>query len=97
MSSGFAKSNMGQPRKRRATIAKHDSSRGRFGSFEHFRFQFLTLFKMELMDLIFPGSRPWEADFEWEGTETDSYLAGQMSGLSFNESEEDEEDFIFLT
>ncbi|KAK7131308.1 hypothetical protein R3I94_016444 [Phoxinus phoxinus] len=70
VSSGFAKSNMGQPRKRRATIAKHASSR---------------------------GSRPWEADLEWEATETDSHLAGHMSGLSFNESEEDEEDFIFLT
>ncbi|XP_077088941.1 protein FAM216A [Siphateles boraxobius] len=70
VSSGFAKSNMGQPRKRRATIAKHASSQ---------------------------GSRPWEADFEWKATETDSYLAGHMSGLSFNESEDDEEDFIFLT
>ncbi|XP_039543948.1 protein FAM216A [Pimephales promelas] len=66
VSSGFAKSNMGQPRKRRATIAEHVQ-----------------------------GSRPWEADFEWDATETDSYLAGHMSGLSFNESEE--EDFIFLT
>lgn len=45
----------------------------------------------------FPGSRPWEADFEWEAPETDSYLAGHMSGLSFNESEDDDEDFLFLT
>lgn len=70
VSSGFAKSNMVQPRKKRATIAKHASSR---------------------------GSRPWEADFEWEVTETDSYLAGHISGLSFNESEDDDEDFLFLT
>ncbi|XP_051733452.1 protein FAM216A isoform X1 [Ctenopharyngodon idella] len=70
VSSGLAKSNMVQSRKRRTTIAKHASSQ---------------------------GSRPWEADFEWEATETDSYLAGQMSGLSFNESEDDEEDFLFLT
>ncbi|XP_050949392.1 protein FAM216A [Labeo rohita] len=43
------------------------------------------------------GSRPWEEDFEWEATEMDSYLAGHMSGLSFNESEDDDEDFLFLT
>ncbi|XP_043078115.1 uncharacterized protein LOC122326952 [Puntigrus tetrazona] len=37
-------------------------------------------------------SHPWEDDFEW-----DSYLAGHMSGLSFNESEDDDEDFLFLS
>uniref|UniRef100_A0A673FV56 Uncharacterized protein n=2 Tax=Sinocyclocheilus rhinocerous TaxID=307959 RepID=A0A673FV56_9TELE len=42
-------------------------------------------------------SRPREVDFEWEATEMDSYLAGHMSGLSFNESEEDDEDYLFLT
>uniref|UniRef100_A0A672SVV4 Uncharacterized protein n=1 Tax=Sinocyclocheilus grahami TaxID=75366 RepID=A0A672SVV4_SINGR len=40
-------------------------------------------------------SRPWEDDFEWEATEMDSYLAGV--GMSFNESEEDDEDYLFLT
>ncbi|XP_067279587.1 protein FAM216A [Pseudorasbora parva] len=43
------------------------------------------------------GSRLWDDDFEWEVTETDSYLAGHMSGLSFNESEDDNDDFLFTT
>uniref|UniRef100_A0A8C2H5T8 Protein FAM216A n=1 Tax=Cyprinus carpio TaxID=7962 RepID=A0A8C2H5T8_CYPCA len=42
-------------------------------------------------------SHPWEDDFEWEATEMDSYIAGHMSGLSFNESEDDDEDFLFLS
>ncbi|KAF4098701.1 hypothetical protein G5714_020731 [Onychostoma macrolepis] len=42
-------------------------------------------------------SHPWEDDFEWEATEMDSYLAGHMSGLSFNESEDDDEDFLILS
>uniref|UniRef100_A0A8C2A4C9 Protein FAM216A n=1 Tax=Cyprinus carpio TaxID=7962 RepID=A0A8C2A4C9_CYPCA len=42
-------------------------------------------------------SHPWEDDFEWEATEMDSYLAGHMSGLSFNESQDDDEDYLFLT
>ncbi len=37
-----------------------------------------------------PESHPWEEDFEWEATEMDSYLAGHMSGLSINESEDDD-------
>ncbi|XP_052444428.1 protein FAM216A [Carassius gibelio] len=42
-------------------------------------------------------SHPWEDDFEWEAAELDSYIAGHMSGLSFNESEDDDEDFLFLS
>ncbi|XP_026090852.1 protein FAM216A-like [Carassius auratus] len=42
-------------------------------------------------------SRPWEDDFECEATEMDSYLAGHISGLSFNESEDDDEYYLFLT
>ncbi|XP_016339524.1 protein FAM216A-like [Sinocyclocheilus anshuiensis] len=42
-------------------------------------------------------SHPWEDDFEWEAAEMDSYIAGHMSGLSFNESEDDDEDFLFLS
>ncbi len=47
--------------------------------------------------LTFPESHPWEEDFEWEAPEMDSYLAGHMSGLSINESEDDDEDFLFLS
>lgn len=42
----------------------------------------------------FPGSRPLEADFEWKATEMDSYLACHMSGLSFNELSDEDEDFL---
>lgn len=40
------------------------------------------------------GSRPLEADFEWKATEMDSYLACHMSGLSFNELSDEDEDFL---
>lgn len=43
---------------------------------------------------FFSGSHQWDVDLEWEMTEVDSYLSRRMSGLSFNDSEEDD-DFLF--
>ncbi|NP_001373216.1 protein FAM216A [Danio rerio] len=40
------------------------------------------------------GSRTLDADFEWKATEMDSYLACHMSGLSFNELSDEDEDFL---
>lgn len=111
MSSGFAKSNTIHSKKRKTTIAKHASSRGRFDALQTTNSVIYRIFyNPDIMNmsglcfvlniiqngLKFPESHPWEDDFEWEATEMDSYLAGHMSGLSFNESEDDEA-FLFLS
>ncbi|XP_058613433.1 protein FAM216A [Onychostoma macrolepis] len=70
-----------------------DSLQSRY--YKQVRFMFCA--KHYSNGLKFPESHPWEDDFEWEATEMDSYLAGHMSGLSFNESEDDDEDFLILS